>query len=139
MIGNAERSLGDGLTSPKSGSSSQIGIGVRQFINELESPSFNFVPLFGQDTTMQIRLVLLAAARAKASLRQSLQPEPKNEPSNFWAKVVDWFSSSGATGTDENGEELKKSLNHLEQASAQLSALFDVSCFSTNAPSVTNC
>lgn len=128
MIAVAERSLGDGIASPKSGTSSQIAVCVRQFINDLENPSFNFIPLFGQETTMHIRLVLLAAAKAKAHLRKSLQPEPKRESSSFWSSVCDWISSPGTVGGDENSEELKKSLNHLEQASAQLSALFDVRC-----------
>lgn len=127
MIAIAERSPGDGLASPKSGINSHLAVCVRQFINELENPSYSFTPLFGQETTMQIRLVLLAAARAKARLRQSLQPEPKKESSNIWSKVGDWFSSSGLESGDENSEELNKSLNHLEQASAQLSFLFDVS------------
>ncbi len=126
MITIAERSLGDGMSS-KSGTNSQIAVSVRQYINDLENPSFNYVPLFGQETTLQIRTILSLAARTKSSLRHSLQPASVAKKQHFLARVVDWFMITGPASSDENIEETKKTLSHLEQSSSQLATLFDVS------------
>ena len=130
MIAVAERSLGDGLPMSKSGGSSacHVAVSVRQFINELENPSFQFVPLFGQETTVHVRTVLAAAARAKSALRQMevVEKPAEKKVKGIWATVVDWFTYSGPTGADENTEDVKKALNYLDQASTQLAAIFDV-------------
>ena len=130
MIAVAERSLGDGLPMSKSGGSStcHVAVSVRQFINELENPSFQFSPLFGQETTVHVRTVLNAAARAKSALRQMQVNEKPAEKKTqgWWATVVDWFTYSGPANSEENGEDIKKALNYLDQASNQLATIFDV-------------
>lgn len=128
MIKTAENSLDDGVSASKSSGSSQIGITVRQFVNELENPSFIFLPLFGQETISNILTLLRAAAQAKTDLR-SLQLEStaqKVAATGYFEQMRQWFSVPGLLSTEENGEELKKTIGHLENASDQLAALFDV-------------
>ena len=127
MISVAERSLSEGLSASKSGSSSHIAVSARQYINDLENPSFNYVPLFGQETTLQIRTILSCSAKAKSNLRLSTQPVTLGKKQSTLSWLCDWLMISGSTTSDENGEDVKKALNHLEQSSAQLAALFDVS------------
>lgn len=126
MISVAERSLGEGMSTSKS-SSSQIAVSVRQYINELENPSFNYVPLFGQETALQIRVILASTERAKSCLRKLTLPVTGGRQQNFFTRITDWLMISGPVSADENGEEIKKTLSQLEQSSFQLSALFDVS------------
>lgn len=127
MISTAELSLGDGMPMAKSSSASHIAVLVRQYVNELENPSFVLVPLFGQETTLQVRAILSSAAAAKASLRSSTASEAQDNKDKGWfAKFCEWFASSGTLVTDENAEEVKKTLHYLDQASCQLAALFDV-------------
>ena len=125
MIIEAECLQGDGMSVSRSGGSTQMAVNIRQSINELESPSFSYVPLFGQETALNVSVVLASAARAKADLRCS-EPEEGKTPQSLWARISEWFMYSGPAYPDENGEDAKKSLNHLEMASAQLAALFDV-------------
>lgn len=127
IISVAERSLSDGLSASKSGSSSHIAVSVRQYINDLENPSFNYVPLFGQETTLQIRTILSCSARAKSNLRLSTLPVTLGKKQSTFSWLCDWLMNSGCTTSDENGEDVKKALNHLEQSSTQLALLFDVS------------
>ena len=127
MISIAERSLGEGMSASKSGSNSQIAISVRQYINDLENPSFNYVPLFGQETTLQIRTILTSAAQTKANLRYSMQPITTGKKQGILARISDWFMITGPASSDENGDEAKKTISHLDQASSQLATLFDVS------------
>nr|CAH0109542.1 unnamed protein product [Daphnia galeata] len=126
IISVAERSLSDGLSASKSGSSSHIAVSVRQYINDLENPSFNYVPLFGQETTLQIRTILSCSARAKSNLRLSTLPVTLGKKQSTFSWLCDWLMNSGCTTSDENGEDVKKALNHLEQSSTQLALLFDV-------------
>ena len=77
MITNAENSL-DAAASNKPCGSSQMGITVRQFINELENPSFIYLALFAQETVSNIHTLLRSAAQAKTDLR-SLQIESMQE------------------------------------------------------------
>ncbi|XP_057372003.1 sphingomyelin phosphodiesterase 4-like [Daphnia carinata] len=126
MISIAERSLSDSLSPSKSGISPHIAVNVRQYINDLENPSFNYVPLFGQETTLQIRTILACSARVKSNLRQSIQPEKLGKKRGLLTWLSDWFMLSGSSSSDENGEDLKKALIHLEQSSSQLAALFEV-------------
>ena len=128
MIANAELSLSDSFSLSKSGGggSSQMGITVRQFVNELESPSFVFLPLFGQETILHIHTLLRAAVQAKTNLRSFLVEPVDHKVSGIFAQLRDWFSITGLNHSEENGEEIKKTLNHLELASDQLSKLFDV-------------
>ena len=127
MISIAERCLGDGMPASKSGSNSHIAVSVRQYINDLENPSFNYVPLFGQETTLQIRTILALAARTKSNLRLSTQPVTTGKKQSTLTRIIDWFMISGSTNSEENVEDIKKTLSHLEQSSSQLAALFDVS------------
>ena len=82
MIASAEASLTESSgTGPKSlvpgvCTPSHLSATVRQYINELEGPSFSYVPLFGPETTVLIRNVLTAAAQAKANLRSSQIQQP---------------------------------------------------------------
>jgi hypothetical protein len=126
MISVAERSLSEGLSASKSGSSTHIAVSVRQYINDLENPSFNYVSLFGQETTLQIRTILACSAKVKSNLRLATLPVTGKKQGTF-SRLCDWLMISGSTTSDENGEDLKKALNHLEQSSAQLAAFFDVS------------
>merc|ERR1712135_222265 len=128
MIRTAENSLDDGVSTSKSSGSSQMGITVRQFVNELENPSFVYLPLFSQETISNILALLRAAAQAKTDLR-SLQVEStaqKVATTGFFNQLRQWFAVPSLLGTEENGEELKKTIGYLESASDQLAALFDV-------------
>lgn len=125
MIASVESSLADGMPVSKSGSSSQMAAIVRQSINEFENPSFNYVPLFGQETVFGVRNLLSAVALAKANLKSV---EPVEEKSHgLWSRIREWFMYSGPASPDENGEEAKKAINHLELASTQFAKFFDVS------------
>lgn len=126
MISLAERSLTESLSASKSGISSHIAVNVRQYINDLENPSFNYIPLFGQETIPQIRTILTCSARVKSNLRLSIQPETLGKKRSILSWLSDWLMLSGSSNSDENGEDLKKALNHLEQSSSQLAALFEV-------------
>ncbi len=127
MISVAERSLNEGISASKSGSSSHVAVSVRQYINDLENPSFNYVPLFGQETTLQIRTILACSARVKSNLRLATLPVTLGKKQSTFSWLCDWLMISGSTTSDENGEDIKKALNHLEQSSAQLATFFDVS------------
>ncbi len=128
MILQAENSQTNGSSTH---SSSQMAVIVRQSINDLESPSFNYAPLFGQEITCYVRTVLMAAAQAKTNLRIS---EPvENRTQGWWARIYEWFINSGPVFPDENGEEAKKALGHLELASSQLASLFEVNSAVINA------
>lgn len=125
MIAAAEESLTAGLMTK---GSSHLSVIVRQSINELESPSFTYTPLFGLETALQVRMVMTAAARAKANLKYSTRVEPvEKKEQRWWPWLIDILTYSAPTSSDENGEEAKKAINHLESASAQLAAFFDVS------------
>lgn len=128
MISIAERSLSEGISASKSGTS-QIAVSVRQYINDLENPSFNYVPLFGQETALQIREILASAQSAKSRLSQSQLSEPAimKEKQNIFSRISDWLMITYPVNADENEEEVKKTLNYLDQSSSRLSVLFDVS------------
>lgn len=125
MIVEAECLQGEGLSVSRNGGSTQMAVIIRQSINELESPSFSYVPLFGQETAFNVRIVLTAAARAKAVLRCS-EPEESKGRQSIWSRISEWFMYSVPAYPDENGEDVNKTLNHLDMASTQLAALFDV-------------
>ena len=124
--GSGPKSLVPGVCTP-----SHLSATVRQYINELEGPSFSYVPLFGPETTVLIRNVLTAAAQAKANLRSSQiqqQQDSAEKTGGSWlVRLFHWFlNPAGSIGGEDNGEEIKKALGHLESASAQLAAFFDV-------------
>jgi len=128
MMKTAENSLDDGVSASKSTGSSQMAIAVRQFVNELENPSFSFLPLFSQETISNILALLRAAAQAKTDLR-SLQAEStaqKVAAAGFLEQLRQWFTVPSLLGNEENGDELKKTIGYLENASDQLAVLFDV-------------
>ena len=126
---NVKEMIAVAESSTKSGSLSPIAASVRQCINDLENPSFNYSSLFGQETALQIRMILASAARVKSGLRHSLLPVSTGKKRrNVLAAISDWLllTGSASAGCDDNIEETKRTLNHLEQSSAQLSCLFDV-------------
>lgn len=136
MIASAEASVSDASGGAAKGSpsssSSQLSVLVRQFVNELEGPSVDYVALFGPETTMLARNVLLAAARAKAELRLSQLREHQAGAAQagrlgFVGRLRQWLAAPAAgAGGEDNGEEISKTLNHLEQASNQLAEFFNV-------------
>ena len=141
MMKTAENSLDDGVSASKSTGSSQMAIAVRQFVNELENPSFSFLPLFSQETISNILALLRAAAQAKTDLR-SLQAEStaqKVAAAGFLEQLRQWFTVPSLLGNEENGDELKKTIGYLENASDQLAVLFDVCTRLEPLPIVIHC
>lgn len=122
MISSAEGSL---ETSTKYESSSYLSVSVRQHINDLESTSFSYPPLFGQESVLAVRNLLSAAAHAKTRLRRSQADQSHQKSVTIWSRIRDWFLVTPVQ-SDDNGAELAKALNHLEVSSAQLATFFDV-------------